>query len=214
MATEELTEQQVITVTEEALEKIQELRANESDGENLGLRIEVTGVNGLEYSYDLAFEPLDNRGDTDVTTHQGSLPVVVRAEDVDKLRGATLDVPSSAAQGGLVLRNPNSPSPMGEGPSGSVDLEGETPDRVQQLLDQLINPSIAAHGGVAELVAVEEGTAYLRLGGGCQGCGLAQVTLSQGIEQAIYQHVPEIEQVVDTTDHASGTNPYYEPAAK
>jgi Fe/S biogenesis protein NfuA len=84
--------------------------------------------------------------------------------------------------------------------------------RVVQVLDQQINPSIAAHGGVAELVAVEGGTAYLRLGGGCQGCGMASVTLSQGIERAIKEAIPEITAVIDVTDHASGQNPYYEAA--
>lgn len=213
MATEELTEQ-VIIISDGALEKIKELRTSEPDGDKLALRIEVVGVNGVEYSYDLAFESIDARKETDVTSMHDDLPVLIPAEDVDKLRGATLDLPSAPGQGGLVLRNPNSPSPMGGGPNGDIELSGETPERVQQLLNQVINPAIAAHGGVAELVAVEEETAYLRLGGGCQGCGLAQVTLSQGIEQAIYQHIPEIKNVVDVTDHASGSNPYYEPSAK
>lgn len=214
MSSEELTEQ-VITVTESALAKVVELRQSEPDPDQLGLKIEVVGVNGLEYSYDLAFEPLSAKRDTDIETRHEDLIVLIPADDVDKLRGATLDLPSAAGQGGLVLRNPNSPSPMGGGgPEGDVELEGETPEKVKQLLDQMINPSIAAHGGFAELVAVEEDTAYLRLGGGCQGCGMAQVTLSQGIEQAIYQHVPEITKVVDVTDHASGDNPYFEAAAK
>jgi Fe/S biogenesis protein NfuA len=82
------------------------------------------------------------------------------------------------------------------------------------VLDHQINPSIALHGGHAELVAVEEDTAYLRLSGGCAGCGMAAVTLSQGIEVAIFDAVPEIRRVVDVTDHASGTNPYYEAAKK
>ncbi len=83
-----------------------------------------------------------------------------------------------------------------------------------QVLDQQINPSIASHGGRAELVAVEESVAYLRLSGGCQGCGMASVTLSQGIEVAIKEHVPEITGVMDVTDHASGANPYFEAAKK
>ncbi len=79
------------------------------------------------------------------------------------------------------------------------------------VLDRDVNPSIASHGGHAKLAAIEGATAYLRLGGGCQGCGMATVTLSQGIEVAITQTVPEINRVVDVTDHASGTNPYFEP---
>jgi Fe/S biogenesis protein NfuA len=82
------------------------------------------------------------------------------------------------------------------------------------VIEQQINPAIAMHGGSAELVAVEEGTAYVRLGGGCVGCGMAAVTLSQGITVAIKDAVPEIVNVIDTTDHASGTNPYYEAAKK
>jgi Fe/S biogenesis protein NfuA len=82
------------------------------------------------------------------------------------------------------------------------------------ILDEEINPQIAAHGGRADLVAVDDNVAYLRLSGGCQGCGMASVTLSQGIEVAILDAVPEIEKVVDVTDHASGTNPYFESAKK
>ncbi|HLG00446.1 MAG TPA: NifU family protein [Acidimicrobiia bacterium] len=213
MATEELTEQ-VISITDGALEKVMELRGGEPDPDTLGLRIEVVGVNGLEYAYDLAFEPLLARKDTDVTTHHGDLPVVVPAADVDKLRGATLDLPSSAGQGGLVLRNPNSPSPMAGAGTGPVELSGTIDEKVQQLLNQVINPAIASHGGFTELVAVEGDTAYLRLGGGCQGCGLASVTLSQGIEQAIFEHLPEITRVMDVTDHAAGENPFFEASAK
>ena len=92
--------------------------------------------------------------------------------------------------------------------------EGPVADRVRAVLEQQINPAIAGHGGIAQLVAVEGDTAYLRLGGGCQGCGLASVTLGQGIEVAIKNAVPEITEVVDVTDHASGENPYYEAAKK
>ncbi|NIR41088.1 MAG: hypothetical protein GWN79_25095, partial [Actinobacteria bacterium] len=98
--------------------------------------------------------------------------------------------------------------------TGDAELDGPVADRVQQILAQQINPAIAGHGGFAELVAVEGDTAFLRLGGGCQGCGLAQVTLSQGIEVAIIEGVPEITRVVDVTDHASGDNPYYESSKK
>jgi len=127
------------------------------------------------------------------------LPVVVPADSVDKIRGATLDL----SGGGMVLDNPNTPSPTMGGPTG--DVSGPVAQRVIQVLDQQVNPSIAAHGGHAELVAVEEETAYLRLGGGCVGCGMANVTLTQGIDWWPPRVVPEIRSVVDVTDHASGT---------
>ena len=95
-----------------------------------------------------------------------------------------------------------------------VDLSGDVAERIRAVLEQRVNPSIAAHGGRAELVAVEDDAAYLRLSGGCAGCGMAAVTLSQGIEVALRESVPEITRVIDVTDHAAGTNPYYEKAKK
>ncbi|MHB8295397.1 MAG: NifU family protein [Acidimicrobiales bacterium] len=82
------------------------------------------------------------------------------------------------------------------------------------VLDEQINPSIAAHGGRADLVSVDGTTVYLRLSGGCQGCGLTSVTLSQGTEVALRDEIPEIEQVLDVTDHAGGANPYFEGSKK
>jgi Fe/S biogenesis protein NfuA len=85
-------------------------------------------------------------------------------------------------------------------------------DRVQELLDTAINPAVAGHGGYIELLDVKENTVYLRMGGGCQGCGAADVTLKAGIERMIFEEVPEVTEVLDTTDHASGSNPYYAPS--
>ena len=82
---------------------------------------------------------------------------------------------------------------------------------VQALLDAEINPSIAAHGGTVRLIDVADHTAFLEFGGGCQGCGMVDVTLKQGVEVAILEQVPSIVAVLDTTDHANGTNPYYQP---
>jgi Fe-S cluster biogenesis protein NfuA len=89
-------------------------------------------------------------------------------------------------------------------------LVGRNPrEKVQYLIDQQINPGVAAHAGFVELVEVRDDTVYLRLGGGCQGCGAADFTLRQGIASIIRREVPEIRQVLDITDHAAGTNPYY-----
>lgn len=85
---------------------------------------------------------------------------------------------------------------------------------VQALLDQEINPAVAAHGGYIGLLDIADGVAYVQMGGGCQGCGLAEVTLSQGVRAAILDRFSELHDVVDTTDHAQGTNPYYQPSKK
>ena len=86
--------------------------------------------------------------------------------------------------------------------------------RVQEVLDTRINPAVAAHGGHVGLIDVNENVVYLQLGGGCQGCGMADVTLKQGIEVEIRAAVPEVGEILDTTDHAAGRNPYYTPSAK
>ena len=219
-ASEPVDLEMVVSLSEAALDKVLRLRAEEDDPESLGLRLEVSGLTslGTDYTYDMYFEVLEDLGPDDLVREQAGLPIVVASADVPKLQGAVLDVPSNPIQGGLTLRNPNKPNPFVGGSTvgsgGDLELHGELAEQVQQLLDERINPAIASHGGIAQLVAVEDGTAYVRLAGGCQGCGMATVTVSQGIETAITAALPEILRVVDVTDHASGTNPYFEAAGK
>lgn len=201
---------QIISVSSSALEKVISLRENESDGDELGLRVEITGTRGVDYTYDLSFQVVADADDTDLCVDVGGLVLIVPAEDTDKLIGSELDVPSHDGQSGLVLRNPNRPS---MGPTeGPIELTGELSEQVQQLLDARINPAIAAHGGWAELVRIEDDTVIVRLGGGCQGCGMAKATVTAGIEETIKEHIPSLVHVVDVTDHQSGENPYFAPA--
>ena len=210
-------EPSTLTLTEPARERILEVRAAEPDAETLALWLEVTGVQGDSYRYDMYFQRLDEAGPGDAVQRHDDFSVVIPEASVDKLRGATLALSGP----GMVVQNPNSPpktdrsSPaVGVAGRPPADLSGDVAQRIIQVLDEQINPAIAAHGGRAELVAVEEPVAYLRLGGSCQGCGMATVTLGQGIEVALLDAVPEITQVVDVTDHASGSNPYFESAKK
>jgi Fe-S cluster biogenesis protein NfuA len=85
----------------------------------------------------------------------------------------------------------------------------ELKEKVQELIDTMINPAVAGHGGYIELLDVKESTAYIRMSGGCQGCGAADQTLRGGIERLIFEEIPEITEVLDVTDHAAGDNPYY-----
>ena len=198
----------LLVVTAAAREKILEIRAREPEPDALALWLEVSGVQHAAYTHDMYFQRLDEAGPDDSVQRDSDVSVVVPQASVDKVRGATLDL--SGAD--MAVRNPNSPSPAVGAGHPSAELSGDVAQRVVQVLDDQINPAIAAHGGRAELVAVEDGIAYLRLGGGCQGCGMATVTLSQGIEVAILDAVPELTGVVDVTDHASGTNPFFESA--
>jgi Fe-S cluster biogenesis protein NfuA len=94
----------------------------------------------------------------------------------------------------------------------ALPSEGEIRKRVQQLLDREINPAVGMHGGWVELIDVRKNSVYLRLGGGCQGCGAADVTLKMGIEKSIRELIPQVGEILDTTDHAAGRNPYYQPS--
>ncbi len=196
---------QVLTVTPAALRQVNDLRAGEPDSDRLGLWVEVTGSRGGDYTYDLAFEQIDNvPSDADISLH-GDLTVVVPAGSIEQLSGATLDVPAAEGQTGLVLRNPNRPAPVAP---ENLELTGDLPDKVNQLLQQMINPSLGAHGGYAELVGVEGSIVYITMGGGCHGCAASALTLRAGIRRTIIEHLPEVTDVVDATDHSAGENPF------
>jgi Fe/S biogenesis protein NfuA len=201
----------VLTISPEAHQMVLQVRNAEAEPETLALWVEVNGEANGAYTYLMEFRPTAEFGDDVLVEHDGELAVAIPAESVELLRGATL-----AFNGGMVMQNPNRPLPPAARIANrpEADLSGEIPQRVIQVLEEQINPAIASHGGHAELVAVEDSIAYLRLGGGCQGCGMAAVTLSQGIEVAILDMVPEITEVIDVTDHSSGDNPYYEAAKK
>ncbi len=201
-----LTTESTIEITEEALARIIELRDAESIPDlHLGIAIVGVGANG--FLYETAFVRADDVNEADHIEDHGGLPVAIPQDSVENLAGSVLDIGQDPHAPGLVLRNPNVPTPSIAG--GDIELSGSVEERVAQLLQQHINPSIAAHGGVANLAGVDGETAYLELGGGCQGCGLAAMTLRQGIERAILENVPEITEVVDVTDHAAGANPFY-----
>jgi len=199
----------VITIAPDALEMIIQLRDQEPGDEEFALSIGVAGITGLQFNYDLAFVPVADKSDAQRLERHGDLAIIVAEADVEKVQGASLELSAE----GLSMNNPNSPAPPPmAAPKG--DLSGPLADRVQQVIIEQVNPAIASHGGGAELVSVDDDTAYLRLVGGCQGCGMAQVTLHQGIERILVEAIPELVSVVDVTDHASGTDPYYQQSKK
>jgi Fe/S biogenesis protein NfuA len=205
-ATTAATDVVVFTVTPEAIARILELRQAEEDPSSLALRVEITGTSGVEYAYDLTFDPIAEADDADAVYQQDALPVIVPAGSIEQLTGATLDIPAGGGPG-LVLRNPNRPDPL----SGKhLDLTGSVAEQVEQLLREQINPALAAHGGFAELKGVEDDKVYVTMGGGCQGCAVSAMTLRDGIARSIKEAIPEVSEVIDTTDHDAGENPYYE----
>jgi Fe/S biogenesis protein NfuA len=182
------------------------VRNGEDDPASLALRVAVTGVNGVDYTYDLAFEPIADLDGPHRVYSQLDLTIAIPEDDVDTLLGAVLDLPSNPAQGGLVIRNPNRPNPL---VGRNLELTGDIADKVQQLIAEAINPGLASHGGFTALVGVEDTKVFLTMGGGCQGCSLSAATMVQGIQSAIKEAIPEVTEVVDVTDHQAGENPFY-----
>ena len=206
----------VLSITPDARATVLEVLSSEAESDTLALWLEINGESNGAYAYDMYFQALADAGVGDVVQHDDDLPVVVPQTSVDRLQGATLDfVTDDSGEGGLVIVNPNTPpvpTLQGLGSSPEVDLSDPLALQVVSVLDEQVNPSIAAHGGRADLVAVKDASIYLRLSGGCQGCGMAKATLTQGIEVILREAIPEIVNIVDVTDHADGTNPYYEPS--
>lgn len=195
-----------LDVSEAALAKVLQIREGEDDGETLGLRVEITGTNGADFTYDLTFDPIAEAPQDAEVYEVSDLTLIIPAESVENLTGATLDLPSNPMQGGLVIRNPNKPDLLA---GHDIELSGPLADKLQQLLDRHINPSLAAHGGYAQLERVEDTVVYISMGGGCQGCAMSAATLREGITAMISQALPEVTQVIDVTDHDAGENPYY-----
>ena len=129
--------------------------------------------------------------------------VLIDEGSVQRMEGSTVDWVEGDAGTGFEVRNPNVRQ------LGEAEPTGELADRVKQVLESRVNPAVASHGGNIALVDVEDRDVYLELGGGCQGCGMARVTLKQGVEKMLREAIPDLGQVHDVTDHAAGTNPYY-----
>ncbi len=186
----------LLTVTPDARAKIDSVRSS-NDFLDALLRVKVAGRTGPRLQYEIALEDPRDRTDADVAVDLEGLTVVVDPDSADQLAGSTIDLDASVTGGGLRVDNPN---------EGWKDPLARA---VQAVLDTRINPGVGGHGGIVSLVDVRDGTAYMRFGGGCQGCAAVDVTLKAGVEAALAQAVPEITAVVDVTDHAAGENPYY-----
>jgi Fe/S biogenesis protein NfuA len=205
----------ILSLTDEARNVVLDALANESQSEGLALFVEVTGTRGAGYSYDLYFSDRADAPEDAAIGRDGDITIVIPARSVDRLRGSRLEFASDGG-GGLVLVNPNVPTPEEMNPGVPAEilalgLDGPMATFAAAVLEQSVNPAIASHGGRADLVALDEDkkVAYVKLSGGCQGCAMSRMTLSQGIETSLREAIPELEGVIDVTDHASGENPFY-----
>jgi len=205
----------VLALTDEARQVVLDALGAESSNEALALWVEVTGTRGQSYAYDLYFSELSLAPEDAAIGRDGEITIVVPAASVSRLRGSRLEFASDAG-GGLVLVNPNSPTPEEVNPGVpahilAMGVDGPLATVALAVLENDVNPSIASHGGRADLVALDEDekVAYVKLSGGCQGCAMSRMTLTQGIETMLRDAIPELTNVLDVTDHASGVNPFY-----
>ncbi len=198
----------IISITDAALAKLLELRADEADAEQLGLRLALASGPGEDFRYDLSFDEYLKAAFTDeVRTHDGeagSIKVVIPGDHVELLQDATLDYTDSQ---GLVIRNPNRPAPPDvEGLVGDDELSAE----IEAIVAGEVNPALAAHGGFVTYVGHDgEGTVYMTMGGGCHGCSMSKMTMLDGVQTMLSEALPAVQRVKDLTDHSTGENPYY-----
>ena len=188
----------LLTVTEAARGKIVSIMESE-EGHVQGLRVSIQGrtASAFEYGLGLETEPESD----DLVVDAEAVKVFVDPESAENLKGATIDYVEDLNSSGFRIDNPNTPT-----------WDNPKAQAIQALIDDRINPSVASHGGHIDLLDVTDDSIYVHMGGGCQGCGMASVTLKHGIEAMVQESFPEITNIIDTTDHASGTNPYYQPA--
>ncbi|MEO6294386.1 MAG: NifU family protein [Candidatus Limnocylindria bacterium] len=188
---------QLLTMTPEAREKIDGVRTF-NDFPDAMLRVRVLAKDGPRFRYEIALEDPRERVDGDLVIDLDGLSIAVDPTSAADLAGASIDLDPAVTGGGLRIDNPN---------EGWQDPVARA---VQEVIDRQINPGVGSHGGMVTLVNVKDGTAFLRFGGGCQGCAAVDVTLKQGVETAIRAAVPAISAIVDATDHDAGANPYYQ----
>jgi Fe/S biogenesis protein NfuA len=187
----------LLTVTPEAREKIDGVRTFNNFPEAV-LRLRVAARQGPRFQYEIALEDPRDRTDSDLAVDLDGLQVVMDPTSAADLAGATIALDPEVTGGGLRVENPN---------EGWKDPVAQA---VQDVIDRQINPGVGSHGGMVTLVDVRDGTAFMRFGGGCQGCAAVDVTLKQGVETAVRQAVPSISAIVDVTDHDAGATPYYQ----
>jgi Fe/S biogenesis protein NfuA len=201
-------ERPVVHFTDAAREKITELLSSRGFLDSGALRISVKNPGSPTPDYGMALEDRALPGPSDTVIQADGFTVLVDDDSLAQVDGATVDFFDQLLQRGFRVEPPPfAPGFLADRPD--LDLSNPTIAKVYEVLETQVNPGIASHGGRATLIDVKGDVAYVELGGGCQGCSMAAVTLKQGVEKMVQQAVPEIREIVDVTDHAGGTNPYF-----
>jgi len=206
MTTETLT----VTITPEAREQL--LAAMNMEGRTAhGLRLIVkqAGTANQQFGLSLVERPTADANEAIVDSE--GIKVFLDRRQLQFLAGATIHYLSGPNGSGFKIDSPYKP-PVLPGMDGTPPT-GPLADAVMKVINEQINPGVASHGGRVTLVDIKDDIAYVKFGGGCQGCSSADVTLKQGVVTMIKSAVPQIKDVLDSTEHAAGANPYYSAGA-
>ncbi len=186
----------MLTISDAAIARLQAaIDAKEEQGLAVRLSILGRGREGFRYDFRMVFA--SDRREGDVVLPCGKFDVLIDPESWPNVDGASLDLKEDGVS--FKIDNPN---PLWRDAKGPAVLD---------VIEEKINPGIAIHGGHVTLLDVRDDVVYISFGGGCQGCGMANVTLKQGVHKMLKEAVPEIRDIVDMTDHALGANPFYRP---
>lgn len=191
-------EEQLISISDTARSKLAELIQG-ADTPVIGIRVLAEATSPANPQYNLSFVQEGEDFEDDTVIDFDDLKVFIDPDSLNYVQNVRLDFITS---GGFRI----------DRVLPKAQLKGPVAEKVQRLIDDHINPALQEHGGYVQLIDVQETRVYIELGGGCKGCGMVDVTLKQGIERMIKESIPEISEVLDTTDHASGNNPYYQPS--
>ncbi len=191
----------MIKITQSAQEHFAKLLSSQE--KDTGIRVFVVNPGTPHAECGVSYCPLDAVENDDLKLEFEAFNAYVDEESIPYLEEAEIDYQTDEMGGQLTLRAPNAKA-------RKVADDAPAIDRIRYLIEAEINPQLANHGGQVALAEfTEDGIAVLQFGGGCQGCGMADVTLKEGIEKTLMEKVPEVKGVRDVTEHEAGENPYY-----
>lgn len=190
-----------LTITEAAQDYLAELLAKQ-DSEVLGVRLFINQPGTPKAETCIAYCRADDKRGDDLVEEYPKFTAYIERRSLPFLDDALVDFAKDRMGGQLTIKAPNAKLPQ-------VGADSPLEDRVNYLLYNEVNPSLAAHGGEVSLVEItEDSVAILKFGGGCQGCGMVDVTLKQGIEKTLLETIPELKGVRDVTDHTDKSHAY------
>ena len=190
-----------VNITEAAQEYLAGLLAKQ-ECEGIGIRMFVTDPGTPKAETCIAYSRPGEHNEEDIVVPYDAFNAYFEQRSIPFLGEAKVDYAPDKFGGQLTIRAPNSRVPK-------VTDDSPVEDRINYVLHNEVNPGLAAHGGVVSLLQVRDDYAILKFGGGCQGCGMVDVTLKEGVEKTLLEKVPELKGVKDTTDHSDDSQAYY-----